>query len=61
LRRSHALDELEGNMAVTRKDIATDTIVRDKYIDGVLRLKQEVNPQSGLSTYDAMVCGTCGR
>jgi tyrosinase len=42
-------------MAVVRKDVTTDTTVRDKYIDGVLRLKQEVNPQSGLSTYDALV------
>lgn len=42
-------------MAVTRKAITTDTAVRDKYIDGVLRLKQELNPQSGLSTYDALV------
>ncbi len=42
-------------MAVTRKDITADTAVRDKYISGVLELKQEVNPQSGLSTYDALV------
>ncbi len=42
-------------MAVTRKDITADTAVRDKYVDGVLRLKREVNPQSGLSTYDALV------
>jgi tyrosinase len=42
-------------MAVVRKDITTDTTVRDKYIDGVLRLKQEVSPQSGLSSYDALV------
>jgi tyrosinase len=42
-------------MAVTRKDITADTAVRDKYADGVLRLKREVNPQSGLSTYDALV------
>ena len=42
-------------MAVTRKDITSDTTVRDKYIDGVLRLKQALNPQSGLSTYDALV------
>ena len=42
-------------MAATRRDITTDTAVRDKYVDGVLRLKQEINPQSGLSTYDALV------
>jgi tyrosinase len=42
-------------MAVTRKNITADTVVRDKYIDGVLRLKRELNPQSGLSTYDALV------
>ena len=42
-------------MAVTRKDITTDPAVRDKYVDGVLRLKREVNAQSGLSTYDALV------
>jgi tyrosinase len=42
-------------MAVTRKDITTDPSVRDKYIDGVLRLKRETNAQSGLSTYDALV------
>jgi len=46
-------DEREGNMAATRKDITIDTAVRDKYVDGVLRLKREINPQSGLSTYDA--------
>jgi tyrosinase len=42
-------------MAVTRKDITTDSAVRDKYIDGVMRLKREINSQSGLSTYDALV------
>jgi tyrosinase len=42
-------------MAVTRKDITADTAARDKYVDGVLRLKREINPQSGLSTYDALV------
>jgi tyrosinase len=42
-------------VAVTRKDITTDAAIRDKYVDGVLRLKRELNPQSGLSTYDALV------
>jgi tyrosinase len=42
-------------MAATRKDITTDTSARDRYVNGVLRLKQEVNSQSGLSTYDALV------
>jgi tyrosinase len=42
-------------MAVTRKDITADSGVRDKYVEGVLRLKRELNPQSGLSTYDALV------
>ncbi|TIO79440.1 tyrosinase family protein [Mesorhizobium sp.] len=42
-------------MANIRKDITTDSSVRDKYIAGVLRLKQEINPRSGLSTYDAFV------
>jgi tyrosinase len=42
-------------MAATRRDITTDTATRDKYVDGVLRLKKEINPQSGLSTYDALV------
>jgi hypothetical protein len=53
--RTSAADEREDDMAVTRKDITADTAVRDKYVDGVLRLKREVNPQSGLSTYDALV------
>lgn len=42
-------------MAVTRKDITTDASARDRYVEGVLRLKRELNPQSGLSTYDSLV------
>jgi hypothetical protein len=43
-------------MAVTRTNILEDTNARDRYIEGVLRLKREIiNPQQQLSTYDAFV------
>ncbi|HEX8240033.1 MAG TPA: tyrosinase family protein [Allosphingosinicella sp.] len=43
-------------MAVTRTNILKDSGARDKYIDGVLRLKREVaNPQQQTSTWDAFV------
>jgi tyrosinase len=42
-------------MEAIRKDITAESAVRDKYVEGVLRLKREINPQRGLSTYDALV------
>jgi tyrosinase len=42
-------------VAVTRRNIITDTASRDKFIRGVLLLKQEMQSPSALSTYDAMV------
>lgn len=43
-------------MAVTRTNILEDVSARDRYIEGVFRLKREIiNPQQQLSTYDAFV------
>ncbi|HYE28036.1 MAG TPA: tyrosinase family protein [Allosphingosinicella sp.] len=43
-------------MAVTRTNILNNTSVRDKFIEGVLRLKREIiNPTQQTSTWDAFV------
>ena len=43
-------------MAVTRTNILSDTSARDRFIEGVLRLKREVaNPQQQTSSWDAFV------
>lgn len=43
-------------MAVTRTNIVEDRSARDKFVEGVLRLKREiVDPERGLSTYDSFV------
>jgi tyrosinase len=43
-------------MAVTRTNILRDAAARDKFIEGVLRLKREIaNPAQQTSTYDSFV------
>jgi tyrosinase len=43
-------------MAVTRTNILNDAGARDKYVEGVLRLKREIaNPQQRTSTWDSFV------
>ena len=42
-------------MTVTRRDILEDASARDKFIDGVKRLKQEVSAPRRPSTYDSFV------
>ena len=42
-------------MAVIRRNITTDSAARDKYVRGVLLLKNELQAASGLSSYDALV------
>jgi tyrosinase len=42
-------------MTVTRRDILEDASARDKFVDGVKRLKQEVSAPGRPSTYDSFV------
>ena len=42
-------------MAVVRRNILLEPAARESYIRGVLLLKQEMQGNSGLSTYDSFV------